>query len=312
LCTNKTVFPQHALVVSDTYFQLSQAYEAHECALSWETSSRAWLANVRSIEMYNSVLPVPDSLGEPVSRLRGAHLNELHELCAQNILLNLFAMPEIANLKSKNVLHHSASIHLIPAGIELISSPLGLGILSPAHDDSVAYVRTGRCLIRPAATATLSSQHPTICAILLKQRQIDWVLRAVLDSGVQCVTKHCMRGSQSDSQGLVTLGFLGKEKPFQRFTTLCKPCFCFPMMCRASSYPLSADNLHSTLPGHDFVTQRGATVQKPKILKHMGASLLRLAAVGPAKHMTGILMCFSTTRQSRKTLCVSCTRRICL
>ena len=32
LRTTKTVFPQHALVVSDTYFELSQAYEAHERA----------------------------------------------------------------------------------------------------------------------------------------------------------------------------------------------------------------------------------------------------------------------------------------
>jgi len=29
LRTTKTVFPQHALVVSETYFKLSQAYEAH-------------------------------------------------------------------------------------------------------------------------------------------------------------------------------------------------------------------------------------------------------------------------------------------
>ena len=34
LCTTKTVFPQHALSVSETYFKLSQAYEAHERALS--------------------------------------------------------------------------------------------------------------------------------------------------------------------------------------------------------------------------------------------------------------------------------------
>ena len=39
LRTTKTVFPQHALV--ETYFKLSQAYEAHERALSWETSPRA-------------------------------------------------------------------------------------------------------------------------------------------------------------------------------------------------------------------------------------------------------------------------------
>jgi len=47
LRTTKTVFPQHALV--ETYFKLIQAYEAHERALSWETSPRAWLTNVRAI-----------------------------------------------------------------------------------------------------------------------------------------------------------------------------------------------------------------------------------------------------------------------
>ena len=63
LRTNKTVFPQHALIVSDTHFELSQAYEAHECALSWETFPRAWLANVRAIEMCNGLIPVPESSG---------------------------------------------------------------------------------------------------------------------------------------------------------------------------------------------------------------------------------------------------------
>jgi len=32
LRTTKTFFPLHALVVSDIYFELSQAYEAHERA----------------------------------------------------------------------------------------------------------------------------------------------------------------------------------------------------------------------------------------------------------------------------------------
>jgi len=36
--------------------------------------------------------------------------------------------------------------------------------------------------------------------------------------------------------------------------------------------------------------QRGATGWKSEILKHTGASLLMQPAVGPAKHMTGILM----------------------
>ena len=81
LRTTITVFPQHALV--ETYFKLSQAYEAHECALSWGTSPRAWLANVCAIEIYNGLIPVPDSLGMPVVGLRGARLNELLELRAE-------------------------------------------------------------------------------------------------------------------------------------------------------------------------------------------------------------------------------------
>ena len=49
------------------------------------------------------------------------------------------------------VLNQPSSIHLIPAGTALVDSPLGLGIRSPPHNDSVAYVCTGRCLIEPSA-----------------------------------------------------------------------------------------------------------------------------------------------------------------
>jgi len=62
---------------------LSQAYEAHERALSWETSPRAWLANVRAIEMYNGLIPLPASSAFPVDGLRGARLNESLELRAE-------------------------------------------------------------------------------------------------------------------------------------------------------------------------------------------------------------------------------------
>jgi len=60
---NRTVLQQRALVpvVSDTHVQLSRAYEAHERAVSWKTSSCAWLANVCSIEMYHSLRPLPES-----------------------------------------------------------------------------------------------------------------------------------------------------------------------------------------------------------------------------------------------------------
>jgi len=58
---NRSVLQQRALVVSDTHVQLSRAYEAHERAVSWKTSSCAWLANVCSIEMYHSLRPLPES-----------------------------------------------------------------------------------------------------------------------------------------------------------------------------------------------------------------------------------------------------------
>ena len=117
-----------------------------------------------------------------------------------------------------NILHKSSSIHLIPAGTALVDSSLGLGVRSPPHNDSVACVRTGHCVIQPAATPHLSSQNPKIYAIFKKTP--DRILGGVLDTGAQ----------------------------------------------------------------------RGATGQKSKILQHTGRSLLMQPAVGPAKHMTGILM----------------------
>ena len=84
-----------------------------------------------------------------------------------------------------NILHQPLSIHLIPAGTALVDSPLGLGIRSPPHNDSVTYVRTGRCLIQPAATTNLSSQNPKIYAILKKMPNM--ILGGVLnhDTGAQ-------------------------------------------------------------------------------------------------------------------------------
>jgi len=80
---NRTVLQQRALVVSDTHVQLSRAYEAHERAVSWETSSCAWLANVCSIEIYLSLRPLPESFSEPVCGICRAQLNELLEMCAE-------------------------------------------------------------------------------------------------------------------------------------------------------------------------------------------------------------------------------------
>jgi len=212
LRTNNTVFPQHALVVLDT-FQLSQAHESHERAVSWETSPRAWLSKVRAIEIYNGLIPVPDFSVVPIDGLTEDDMSELLTLRKEKEL-------RLSSVPSTNILHQQSSIHLIPAGTVLVVSPLGPAVHSPAHNDSVAYVRTGHCLIQPSVTLTLHSQNPTIYVILKKQRTQDQVVGGVLDSGAQ----------------------------------------------------------------------RGATGRKSEILKHTGTSLLMQTAVGPAKHMTGILM----------------------
>jgi len=67
----------------------------HERALSWEASSHAWLANVRAIEMYNGLIPLPESSGMPVNGLHGARLYELLQLRAEKNLssLNLSVTP---------------------------------------------------------------------------------------------------------------------------------------------------------------------------------------------------------------------------
>jgi len=122
--------------------------------------------------MENGLIPVPASSGFGVG-LRGARLNELLELRAEKKMSswNISVTTPLEGSSDdgiSNILHQPSSIHLIPAGTALVDSSLGLGIRSPPHNDSVAYVRTGRCLIQPAATANLSSQNPKIYAILKK------------------------------------------------------------------------------------------------------------------------------------------------
>jgi len=173
LRTTTTLFPQRALVVSDTFFKLSQAYEANERALSWETSPRAWSANVCAIEMYNNLILVPASSEFPADGFRGALLNELLELRAEKQMSSLnisvtTPLQGFSDVKFSNVLHKPSSIHLIPAGTALVDSPLGLGVCSPSDNDSVAYVHTGRYVIQPATTDYLTSQSPKVYAILKK------------------------------------------------------------------------------------------------------------------------------------------------
>ena len=71
----RTIFAQRAPMIADTNFQLSEAYEAHERAMSWETSPNAWRANVLYIEIYHGLRRVPG--------LRDDQLNELLELRAE-------------------------------------------------------------------------------------------------------------------------------------------------------------------------------------------------------------------------------------
>jgi len=173
--------------------------------------------------MHNGLIPVPVSSGFPADGLRGALLNELLELRAEKKMSSFnisvtTPLQGFSDVEFSNILHKPSSIHLIPADTALVDSPLGLGFRSPPHNDSVAYVRTGRCVIQPAATSHLNSQNPKIYAILKKNP--GRILEGVLDTGAQ----------------------------------------------------------------------RGATGQKSETLKHTGTSLLMHLAIGPAKHMTGILM----------------------
>jgi len=172
--------------------------------------------------MEKGLIPVLAFSGVSVG-LRGARLNELLELRAEKKMSswNISVTNPLEGSSDDDIsiiLHQPSSINLIPAGTALVDSPLGLGIHSLPHNDSVEYVRIDRCLIQSAVTANLSSQNPKIYAILKKIQ--NNILGGVLDSGAQ----------------------------------------------------------------------RRATGQKSEILKHTGTSFLMQPAVGPAKHMTGILM----------------------
>ena len=104
--------------------------------MSWETSPRAWSANVRAIEMYNSLIPVPTSSDLPVDGLRGARLNELLQSRAEKKTSSLnisvtTPLQSFSDVEFSNMLHKPSSIHLIPTGTALVDSPLGLGVRSP-------------------------------------------------------------------------------------------------------------------------------------------------------------------------------------
>jgi len=95
--------------------------------------------------MYNGLVPVPASSEFPTDGLRGALWNELFELRAEKKMSSLnmsvtTPLQGFSDVEFSNILHTPSSIHLIPAGTALVDSPLGLGVRSPPHNDSVAYV----------------------------------------------------------------------------------------------------------------------------------------------------------------------------
>jgi len=105
--------------------------------------------------------PNAESSGMPVNGLRGAQLKELLKLRAKKKMSSVrisvtTPLEGFCDDGISKVLHQPSSFHLIPAGPALVDSPLGLGIRSPPRNDSVAYVRTGRYLIQPAADSNLS------------------------------------------------------------------------------------------------------------------------------------------------------------
>ena len=96
--------------------------------------------------MEKGLILVPASLGFPVDGLRGALLNELLELRAEKKMssLNISVTTPLEGSSNdciSNILHQPSSIHLIPADTALVDSPLGLGIRSPPHNDSVGVSR---------------------------------------------------------------------------------------------------------------------------------------------------------------------------
>ena len=76
-------------------------------------------------------------------------------------------------------LHEPADIHLIPSGVSFLDTPFGLAVRSPAHNDSVVYLRKGECQIE-------KTQKPVenIWKFDTKLSDIQ-PLGAVLDTGAQ-------------------------------------------------------------------------------------------------------------------------------
>ena len=100
--------------------------------------------------MYNGLI---DLSGAPIDDFTEDNMSELLALRKEKEL----HLSSVHSVKTplegssddgiSNILHSPLSIHLIPAGTALVDSPLGIGIRSPPHNDSVAYVRTGHYLI---------------------------------------------------------------------------------------------------------------------------------------------------------------------
>ena len=145
-------------------FKLSQAYEAHERALSWETSPRAWLANVRAIEMENGLIPVPASSGFPVDGLRGARLNELLISSAPTKQLPYLSADELL----PNCLESTAwsrTYHLVIVSLRVRISIVTLPHLASGCSASPSNARIRYKISSPILSNSLSKTRHVLRAI---------------------------------------------------------------------------------------------------------------------------------------------------
>jgi len=91
-------------------------------------------------------------------------------------------------------LHQSLDIHLIPVGIPLVQTPYGLAVQSPAHCNSIAYLRKGDIIVqRPDSLSSVYSFEdwiaPTSAGANLwsfnSENSSTALLGAVMDTGAQ-------------------------------------------------------------------------------------------------------------------------------
>jgi len=86
--------------------------------------------------------------------------------------INVLVQPHIT-------LHEPTEIHLISSGVSFLDTPFGIAVRSPAHNDSVVYLRKGECQIEK------TQKHvENIWKFDTKHSDIQH-LGAVMDTGAQ-------------------------------------------------------------------------------------------------------------------------------